>query len=307
MAKKKTPNFYSAKYLLPIVVVIGIIAVSLGLYGYGLLPRFARIGINQVSNASGETVLTFSPSSVSAKVGSESTLTLNANAGTLRLGVVRVELTYDQSKLGTPTVDLGTFLANPLSSPKIDNGKISFSVAAAPDSGGVTGSGVIATIKFKPTSTGSSNLIFTTRTAAYSLTADKVAIDADTLKSASDVTINVGSESNSNNTNNATPTPTPTPTPASQNTVSVITTTPKPTVKPRLSTPTPTPLNPQLNQTSTSVQPPTNYNPSDQSPDMGPDREQLSNTTASSPSFFKKVMLGWGIILQYLLSLFGIN
>jgi len=149
-------------------------------------PATAPIGINYIGETTGATTLTLSPGAVSLNPNSESTLTLSINTGDVHVTGAQVELIYDPLKLGTPVVTPGDFLPNVLSAVKVGSGKITFTFAAPPSSGGKTGTGTLATLKIKPSVVGNSSLTFGDTSAVYALGSQ-----ANQLKLASDATITV--------------------------------------------------------------------------------------------------------------------
>lgn len=152
-------------------------------------PIPQSISINEVSlvgEASGTATLTLSPGAISTAPNTESTLTLSINTGVSRVTGAQVEIIYEPSKIGTPVVTLGSFLPNVFVSPKIENGKIIFTLAAPPSSGGIIGSGTLATIKIKPTVVGTSSLSFGESNAVFA-----VGGQTNVLKLASDATITI--------------------------------------------------------------------------------------------------------------------
>jgi hypothetical protein len=180
MAKKKSPN-------MPIIVIIGIIFIftSVGLLSYKTIPKIQNIGINQISNESGDVVLSLIPSNLTAQLNSELVISLTAKTGDAKLVVLAAELTYDPTKITAKTVDRGSFLSNTIVSPKIDNGKITFTYSASPETGGAQGSGEIAKIKFNPIEPGNSTISITKKTVATS-TKDGQRIPTNSLKSSTD-------------------------------------------------------------------------------------------------------------------------
>jgi hypothetical protein len=307
--KKTVKKTSSSKYLLPIILVASLFALSLGLYAFNAFPTPMSIGINQITNATGEVSLTLSPANVSAAKDTESTITLTANTGSAKLVVLAIELTYDPAKVSTPTVTPGSFLGNTLMSPKVENGKITFTLAATPESGGASGNaGQIATIKLKPIAGGSSALSFTENTIATAIGSNGERIPNNSLKSATDAVITVGggSSSNTGNNNVSNPTPTPTTAPPAQNNSPVVTPTPKSTTKPKTTT---APISPTTPSNET-YQDPDNVEFSefteeesgylDESEPVG---TVTDTTVPKSPSLLKKAALGWGIIFKYLFAL----
>lgn len=303
------------KSKLPIIILLTLLIVGLGLYGYSVVPKSTPIAINQISNSTGDVSLSLSPSTISGTLNTESSLTLSATTGSVKLMVLTIELSYDPAKISTPTVVQGSFLGNTLASPKVENGKITFTYAATPESGGSSGTGEVAIIKFKPTATGSSALTFTTGSIATAVKGTE-RIAGNSIKSAVDATITVSSAKTSDSSSATNP-PTPTPTPsAAKNDVAAVMTTPiptvKPTVKPKSLAVAPTTTQPTSDQSVTPVQ---NSNYSTSSDTMNTEEDLLvseedpigtvtDTTTPKPPSFFKKLALGWGIIFQSILNLF---
>ncbi len=299
---------------LPVIILLTLLIVGLGLYGYSLTPKSAPIAINQISNSTGEVSLALSPSSVTGSLNAESTLTLSATTDSVKLMVLTVELSYDPSKISTPTITQGSFLGNTLASPKVENGKITFTYAATPESGGSTGTGEVAIIKFKPTANGSSALTFKEGTLATAVKGTE-RIPGNSIKSAVDAVVTVGSTKSSDAT---TPTPTPTPTPTqapAKNDVAAITVTPKPTTKPKAVTPTQIPVS-QPKSSEQIVAEPTNDDVAQTSDSFVEDEDEMvvnddnpvgtvtDTTVPRPPGFFKKISLGWSIIFRSFLNLF---
>lgn len=287
------------KRIASLIFIIGIFAITVGLYGFNLLPTPSNIGINQVTiNTSGEVDLAFSPTTITSQIGTESTISLTANTGNVKLVVLTVEMTYDSSKISTPTIVQGDFLTNTLSSPKVENGKITFTFAASPDSGGLVGTGTIAKIKFKPIASGSSVISFSPSTSATALDLAGERIPQNTLRSATNISI-IGTPAPTS-APTTTPTSAPTITPNS-NSVLVVTNTPRPTARPKAAAPVTTTKPSATPSTTTSADDyliPITEEPTETSADP---------TTIKPPSFWRKVMLGWKIIFQYVGSLVGIN
>lgn len=161
---------------------------SLILGGFLLLRQPSQqISINEVNNQEGSIVLALSPAALELAPNTESTLTLSIDTKGSRVSGVAVELDFEPNNLQVLEVNQGSFLANTLSSPKITGGQVAFTFAAPPDSGGIEGTGTLATIKIK-SSAESARLSFTTQTQAYA-----VEHPTNWLKSASDANITVNS------------------------------------------------------------------------------------------------------------------
>lgn len=160
----------------------------------------------------------------------------------------QIVLTYDPAILGIPIITQGTFLTKVLSSPKIENGKITFTYATSPDSMGQGGSGLLATIKLKPIAVGSTTISFAEGTmATASDHSDNV------VKSISDTQIVVTSPEQGS-INAITP-------PTDTNTQSLQPSTPAPTpihAPSRLNTQPVAPVSPIINQNPTATTQPPN-------------------------------------------------
>lgn len=311
MAKKQKKSYLGA------IIILTILVIGLGLYGFSTMPQFSPVGINQISNSTGEVTLALSPANLTAAVNSESALSLKANTGNVKLMVLTVEITYDPAKVDTPTIAQGAFLGNTLASPKVENGKITFTYAATPESGGAAGSGEVAVIKFKPKANGTSAFTITANSLATAAK-DGERIAGNSLKSAVDAVVTVGSSqesSTSNNSNTTAATPTPagnsaTPAPA-KNDIAVVsdTPTPKPTVRPKAPTPTTAPTTNYTNSQTTTAQDMTDSNTTDSWDDQYANTDELeaefTDTTApASPNIFQKIGIGWSIIFQSILNIF---
>jgi hypothetical protein len=128
------------------------------------IPKFTptSIGINEVSVNSASVTLALPPS-ITTKIGSETSLDITIDTGSYRVSAVQVELSYDPTKISTPTLTQGDFLANKLGNPKIEAGLITFIYTAPLESNGAIGSGKLATLKFTPKA-GNSQIVFTKNT-----------------------------------------------------------------------------------------------------------------------------------------------
>ncbi len=197
MARKKPPY-------LPIILIITILIIGFGLFGFSVIPKSTPITINEIRNSTGEITLALTPATINTTLNADSSLSLTVNTNSVKLMVLAVELTYDPTVISTPTIIQGSFLGNILSSPKVENGKITFTYAATPDSGGATGTGEVAIIKFKPIATGVSTITFTPNSIATAVK-DGERLPNNSLRSAQDATITVGDEPITTATNTTMP------------------------------------------------------------------------------------------------------
>jgi hypothetical protein len=162
MVKKKKRK--QSLFLKPLVI-LGIIII--GTFIWYTRPRPVPIGINLIGSESGTVSLSFTPNPLIMTSGASSPLILNINAGASHVTAVQVELSYDESKLGTPTVVLSQFLPSVIAPLQVGGGKISFTVGTPPGSEGVTAGGTLATITFNPILVGDATLSFTDKTEAW--------------------------------------------------------------------------------------------------------------------------------------------
>lgn len=186
---RHTSNYRQSTHKLSIflkpLIIIG--AITLGAMTWYSFPRPQTSNINLVGQSTGTVSLALTPTSINLTPNTEATITLTIAAGTSHVTSTRVEILYDSSKIGIPTVTLGDFLPVVFSSVKTDDNKITFSVVTPPETGGKTGDGTLATIKIKPTMIGESSLIFGESTM---ITATEL-ITGNSLKSANNVTITI--------------------------------------------------------------------------------------------------------------------
>lgn len=205
-SKKSTKPANRTHVLRPFALLFVLIVIlGLGYYGFRLLFYPQSIDINQVTGGTGTVTLALTPATSTLAANTTTDLTLTINAGNKHVSGAQVEITFDPAKCVTPTVTQGSFLTgSPLVPATVANGKIKFTFAAPPASGGVTGSGTLATITTGPKS-GSCTLSFTSNT----LVTTTENLTGNSLASASDARLSVpGAPSPS-----STPTPSLTPTP----------------------------------------------------------------------------------------------
>lgn len=176
----------SLNLLRPLIVLA---VITLGVVAYYSWPRPAQLSINLVGDASGTVTLALTPATTTIEPNTEATFTLTADAGTSHITTAQVELTFDSSKVGTPTVTLSSAYPIVLVDTKVENGKISFTIGAPTSSGGITGTSNLATIKIKPTVIGDSTLNFTEQTTI--IVAERTVNYGNDLKSADGATVTV--------------------------------------------------------------------------------------------------------------------
>ncbi|MFH1705847.1 MAG: cohesin domain-containing protein [Patescibacteria group bacterium] len=243
-----------------------------------------RIRSNASINPSGTVTLAISPSSSSLAPNTTTTLSISINTNESKVLAVQAELTYSTDTCITPSITQGSFLTNVLSSPKVENGTIKFTFAAPPDSGGIQGSGTLATIQTGPT-TGTCQLSFTQNTAVVVM---EVAGNA--LASASDAIITLTTAS-----------PNPSPSPSSS---------PNPS-----SSPSPSPNTSPSASPSPSPRPsasPLSYKPPTPSPSQSPitiaspypDYQTNADTLTATPEEKRSI---FDIIIEFFARILGVE
>lgn len=161
-------------------------AITLGVIAWYSWPRPVKVDINMVGDVAGSVTLALTPPAVALTPNTESTLTLTIDTTTSHVTGATIEIIYEPTKIGTPVVTLGDFLPNVLAPVKMENGRLSFTLAAPPDSGGIIGSGTLAKIKIKPPIAGTSSLTFGEMNGVFAL-----GNQSNQIKLASDTTITV--------------------------------------------------------------------------------------------------------------------
>lgn len=235
-SKIKKSNSPYLKILLAILII-----GAISYYTISRQPKLTPqpIGINEIAPSAATVTLSL-PVSIKGTAGVESSTDIMIDAGSSTIAAAQVELTYDQSKLATPTLVQGDFLTDKLGNPKIDGGKISFIYTAPLGSGGKSGSGKLATLKFKPIS-GDSQIKFTSNTVIAA-----IGLDTNALSSATGTTIQTTSSASPVAPPvlaDIVPIPTLAPSTTTPNNIPTKTTTPKPPVNTPSNTQPTTPTN----------------------------------------------------------------
>ncbi len=189
MAKSSKKTSFS---FTKIIVLFTVAAMGFFIYKV-LAPVPQKIGINEVTT-SGHITLTLSdnvPSNLPTYTpkftpGKTKQLRLYIDTSTVKSSGVTVEITYPPSILSIESVTNGGFFSQVLGTPTFTNGKIAFTYGATPDSGGVNGSGTVATITVKALKEGPATLGFGAPTVATA-----IGIETNDLLSANPINIMV--------------------------------------------------------------------------------------------------------------------
>lgn len=281
MANKRTvnPRVYFTRNT--IIALVSLLTAITFVTARVQIPK--PVGINEVSQSG--TVTLSLPSTIPTTTTIDSTAPLTINTGGSKVTAVQIELTYDPNSLSNPTITPGTILPVELVKPKIAGDKIIVTLAVKPDSGGYSGEGVLANLKFRSKNSASSSISFTQNTLVAALGSS-----GNVLKAATGGTAQIA----------ITPhTPSPSPTPA----VTPLKTTPSPTPKHTVSpTIKPTPMTEPGSETLISSPPEANNNDAPLNNNDAPLEEPVAS--AVKYTVFQKAALGWRIILQRLVTLF---
>lgn len=162
MEKKQVNTNY-----LPIIAILAVFLVGTIVWRSNPSLKQTSVPVNQAENISTKTVdLLLSPAMITATIGAEQSIDLKISPNGAKVTAVEIVLTYDPKIIDTPSIAKGNYFSNVLSTPKVGNGKISFTYAVAPDGEGKTESGTLATIKFRPIAKGVTSMDFMSETAA---------------------------------------------------------------------------------------------------------------------------------------------
>lgn len=95
------------------------------------------------------TTLALVPNSLSKAVGDEFTLDVRMDTALNQIIAVQLKITYDATKLEAEWIHNGTMFPNILSSGTVQNGVVSIALGATNTTTPITGTGTVATLKFK--------------------------------------------------------------------------------------------------------------------------------------------------------------
>lgn len=305
MKKQKKVSRYPIFGLFLIAIIALLIYTK---YNFSPIRYGAPVGINQVGVEGGKVDLVLSPANTTVEPGGELVLTLTALPGEYEVGDITVELTYDESKVGTPIVTQGSYLTDKFGTPSVSGGKIFFEFIA-PTSGLATGNGIVATIKLFPKGSGDTSLTFTDKTEVVVVDpATGSTIASNMLRSATGSVITIQSVQASQAASSA-PSSTPTPSPT-------LAPTPTPTqaakAKPKVvASPVAVP-SPAFIPSPEAVASPQavllEYTSSDNSSlndvfKLKPEEESSSQESAKL-SLLQKIIIGWRTLIERFISFF---
>lgn len=179
MKKRKRKSSHQTRTV--IIVVLSLFAVAY--FAISRLPQATPLSINEVAVAPATVILSL-PATVSAS--SDTAVPITISTGGAQVSAAQIELTYDPAAISVSSVTMGNTLTVELAKPKISQGKITFTYATQPDSGGYDGEGTLATLTLRALST-SSTLSFTQDSMVAA-----VGFSSNMLKSVDNATIQIG-------------------------------------------------------------------------------------------------------------------
>lgn len=150
MTKKTSKRSTTPHQRLSLPIILACLGlVALGAW-YFVTTRLQKPAIMEVGNNSSNPVnLRFAPANIILNSGSTVAASIVLDTYGQKVAAAQVELTYDPTKFETLNITQGPMLTNVLKSPQIGNGKITFIYGAAPETGGVSGTQVLATLTLK--------------------------------------------------------------------------------------------------------------------------------------------------------------
>jgi hypothetical protein len=157
------------------------------------------------------TTLSLTPATLTKNIGDEFTLEAKMNTGPNQIVAVELNIAYDATKLQAEFIHNGTMFPNILSSGTVNNGVASIQLGATNTTTPVTGTGTVATIKFKAIAATTAPITVRFGNNTFVGALGEGATNALTSSVPATITINSGSN-NTNTTPTATPMRTPTPT-----------------------------------------------------------------------------------------------
>lgn len=200
MKKTRQSTAYPQTFWVILITLFAIVTISLLLSSFRVAPPT----INQIDNDSGMVTLTLNPSTATLDLGTSTTIALEVDvADDQKLAAIQVDLELS-SLCGNPEVTQGDFLPTVLSAAKLNGGQLKFAYGASLNSGGVEGTGTVATIKLTPTDVGSCQLTFKPSTKAAI-----VGSNDNSVKTASDSTITVAKPATASTNPSASPSQAP--------------------------------------------------------------------------------------------------
>lgn len=128
------------------VLIIGSILILLAIPATVLLVMHNQ---EMRQRANPATTLTLTPASATHQIGDEFELETHMDTANNQVVAVQVSLSFDPTKLEAEWIHNGTMLPNIISSGVVGSGTASIALGAANTTTPITGTGLVATIKFK--------------------------------------------------------------------------------------------------------------------------------------------------------------
>lgn len=130
------------RFVIIVLSVITLLAIPASVY-------IAMRGQELRKKAAPATTLTLTPTTVTKAVGEEFTLEARMDTAENQIVAVELNLTFDPTKLQADWIHNGTMFPNILTSGSVGNGTVSIALGATNTTTPITGTGTVATIKFK--------------------------------------------------------------------------------------------------------------------------------------------------------------
>jgi len=153
-------KYKSSPSRMPILIIFLVSAVAA--VGYTIVrSRFTPqpVGINEVTS-SGTISLSVSPFNLMQRPNLVRTLNINVDSGSDKLTAVQLELEFDPTLIELTELTSTGYLSTTLSAATVSNGVARVTYGANVSSGGIQGSGTIATVKYKSLKPGNSTINF---------------------------------------------------------------------------------------------------------------------------------------------------
>ena len=207
---------------------IGLLLV-VGLLLIAIPATIFLVGKNQElrQRAAPATSLAFTPAAISKKVGDTFSMDITIDTGPNQVVAAELHLVFDPAALEAQTITNGPLFPNILASGVVDRGTASITVGAQSATSPVTGTGTVATVKFKALAPTSAPI--SVRLAPNTFVGGLGEGSTNVLTGSSPATVTITDASGATGTTTVTPSPTP-----------AANLTPTPTLRAGI-TPTPTP------------------------------------------------------------------
>ena len=194
--KKKTPSQSRIFLLILCLALAAGLIYFVRTFFVTTPPQVAVVG-----SPTGSVSLDLVTDTTNLALNQEASFTLSYNSLSEHLTGIQAEITYDPTRLSISNFSPSSSFPSVLQTAKVENGKISFAYGVPLESGGLTGSGTVATFKAKALKVGSADLTFSSNT--LTTTTEKT---DNTLKSVSGSTLTITDPSGASSAPSSSPT-----------------------------------------------------------------------------------------------------